>query len=334
MQRLARMWRRHHVVCMNLNICSMMNHTLSLVVLTLALFTSTPTIASIHADRMMSIARDHERVMPLDTGRTMKRRTRGALIDTAAIRGRLLYPQKALDSSISGGVSLHLHIAPDGSVSVISMYAADGSEGFIDAIDSAIGSGLKSTVARVDDAPVADTVLLLIEFVPDRNGPDSKGGIIFTHKSHVASRVFIRDAAPVPPTMPVGGGDPLERPSDRKNPSSSMSRTDRNDNQRPPNEGEYVDVEVPPTFDEGELVRNLKYPESARRKGVEGRVVVRTLLDRNGRVVQTLIDQSAAPELDECAANAIRQTRFTPALLDGKPVAIWIQIPIDFNLDK
>jgi len=74
-----------------------------------------------------------------------------------------------------------------------------------------------------------------------------------------------------------------------------------------------------------------EYPELAREAGVEGRVVVAVLVDRIGRVHDAVVERSV-PMLDASALAAARRYRFTPALANGHPVAVWVRIPFDFRL--
>lgn len=97
---------------------------------------------------------------------------------------------------------------------------------------------------------------------------------------------------------------------------------------REPKFGEYVYVEELP-----EVLQKVapKYPEEARRAGVEGTVVVQALIGRNGRVKDTRIVNSI-PLLDDAAVTAVRQWEFDPAKSKGKPVAVWVAVPVKFSL--
>ncbi|MGH7795037.1 MAG: TonB family protein [Candidatus Binatia bacterium] len=75
------------------------------------------------------------------------------------------------------------------------------------------------------------------------------------------------------------------------------------------------------------------YPESARRDGREGRVLLRVLVDDQGRAKSVQINSSSGNEvLDHAAAEAIKHWRFHPALYGDKAVESWIRIPIEFRL--
>ena len=76
-----------------------------------------------------------------------------------------------------------------------------------------------------------------------------------------------------------------------------------------------------------------EYPESARRQGLEGRVLLRVLVDERGQSKQVEINHSSgSAALDRAAAEAIRRWRFDPARLGEQPIESWLRIPIDFRL--
>jgi TonB family protein len=75
------------------------------------------------------------------------------------------------------------------------------------------------------------------------------------------------------------------------------------------------------------------YPDSARREGRQGSVLLRVLVDQQGRSKKIEINRSSGSEaLDRAAAEAIKRWRFIPARHGDQPVESWIRIPIDFSL--
>ncbi len=100
-----------------------------------------------------------------------------------------------------------------------------------------------------------------------------------------------------------------------------------------PDLDDFVSVEVEPKYDASELQRNVKYPEIARRNGIEGTVVVRALVDKSGAVIRTVIDNSDNKTLEEEAVRAVKRTTFTPAIQNKMPVAVWVQIPVVFRIN-
>lgn len=80
------------------------------------------------------------------------------------------------------------------------------------------------------------------------------------------------------------------------------------------------------------LQQNIVYPEDAKLKGIEGKVIVQAFIDESGKVVKTEILKSAGDDLDKAAVKALQNTAFTPGKADGKPVKVKIVIPIVFKL--
>ncbi len=73
------------------------------------------------------------------------------------------------------------------------------------------------------------------------------------------------------------------------------------------------------------------YPSFAREAQVEGLVVVKVLVGRDGRVERAVIERSI-PLLDSASLEGVRRWTFTPARLAGRAVAAWVVIPIHYRL--
>jgi protein TonB len=81
--------------------------------------------------------------------------------------------------------------------------------------------------------------------------------------------------------------------------------------------------------------RDPSYPEAARRRGEQGRVMLRVNVSSGGEPVSVTVQQSSGfPRLDDAAAAAVRQWRFEPAARDGKTVAGIAEVPIVFRLEN
>jgi protein TonB len=54
----------------------------------------------------------------------------------------------------------------------------------------------------------------------------------------------------------------------------------------------------------------------------------------NGQVADILIEQSAGHrDLDNAAMEAVKKWRFEPARMGKEPVAVWVLLPIKFELE-
>jgi TonB family protein len=77
---------------------------------------------------------------------------------------------------------------------------------------------------------------------------------------------------------------------------------------------------------------DAEYTEAARRAKLSGSVKLRVLVGKDGLVHDAVALNGLGMGLDENAIAAVRQWRFTPAMAEGKPVDLWINIDMDFRL--
>lgn len=74
-----------------------------------------------------------------------------------------------------------------------------------------------------------------------------------------------------------------------------------------------------------------QYPALARAARQQGVVILETIIDAHGSV-STVRVLRGDPLLDDAAVEAVRQWRFTPALLNGKPVPVVMTVTVNFAL--
>lgn len=75
------------------------------------------------------------------------------------------------------------------------------------------------------------------------------------------------------------------------------------------------------------------YPASARRRGQEGRVILRVVVLPGGGAGEVVLEKSSGVEsLDRAALETVRRWRFSPARRNGRPIAATVQVPIRFAL--
>jgi protein TonB len=75
----------------------------------------------------------------------------------------------------------------------------------------------------------------------------------------------------------------------------------------------------------------IKYPEIAKRVGVEGKVIVQAIVDETGNVISVSTVKGIGSGCDEVAMDAVRNSKFTPGKQRGKNVKVQITIPIVFK---
>ena len=80
------------------------------------------------------------------------------------------------------------------------------------------------------------------------------------------------------------------------------------------------------------MIKNVVYPQTAKDQGIQGKVLVKTIIDEKGKVVETEILESVNEDCDKAAMDAIKKTKFTPGIKDNKPVKAEVTIPVMFKL--
>jgi TonB family protein len=81
-------------------------------------------------------------------------------------------------------------------------------------------------------------------------------------------------------------------------------------------------------------VRDVRpvYPEDAQRSRIQGIVMLETTISRTGCVHSLRVIRSAHAALNFAGLRAVSQWRFTPTLLDGRPVPVLMTITVTFSL--
>jgi TonB family protein len=75
------------------------------------------------------------------------------------------------------------------------------------------------------------------------------------------------------------------------------------------------------------------YPRKARRLGYEGLVMLKVLIDENGRVDDlTVLKSSGHTVLDRAASSAVKKWLFEPGTEGGIKKRMWVKIPVRFDL--
>jgi TonB family protein len=75
----------------------------------------------------------------------------------------------------------------------------------------------------------------------------------------------------------------------------------------------------------------LQYPDSARNAGIQGTVVLNVVTSKTGDVKEVTVI-SGDPSLAQAAADAVKQWKYKPYVVDGSPVEMETQVSINFHL--
>jgi len=75
-----------------------------------------------------------------------------------------------------------------------------------------------------------------------------------------------------------------------------------------------------------------QYTEIARKARIQGVVIVQAIIDREGSVTNVKVLKGLPMGLEEAAVDAIKQWKFKPATLNGKPVTVYFNLTVNFKL--
>jgi protein TonB len=75
-----------------------------------------------------------------------------------------------------------------------------------------------------------------------------------------------------------------------------------------------------------------RYPVAARRRGEEGRVLLRLTIDEKGKLVNVNVMESSGTDFTEAAVEAVQRSRFVPAKRNNTPIMSMALLPIRFEL--
>jgi protein TonB len=104
----------------------------------------------------------------------------------------------------------------------------------------------------------------------------------------------------------------------------------------------FMIVEVPPSFKGGDLEKfrewvqkRANYPQMAQDNGIQGKVYLTFVVERDGSVSNVNVVRSVDPLLDEEAKKAIMSSpKWAPGLQRGRAVRVRFYIPLVFTLNK
>lgn len=83
------------------------------------------------------------------------------------------------------------------------------------------------------------------------------------------------------------------------------------------------------------IQKNLKYPELAKEKGIEGRVFVQFVIEKDGSISNILVKRAIGGGCEEAVVEMIKNMpKWKPGKQRGKPVRFQFTLPIKFELPK
>ena len=82
------------------------------------------------------------------------------------------------------------------------------------------------------------------------------------------------------------------------------------------------------------LQQKIRYPEMARRAGIEGRVTIQFIVNEQGQVEDPQVIRGIGGGADEEALRVVREAEFRPGMQRGRPVRVQYSLPIFFRLQN
>lgn len=103
----------------------------------------------------------------------------------------------------------------------------------------------------------------------------------------------------------------------------------------------FTAVEQMPQFPGGEaellkyIASHIKYPTMAAENNIQGRVVVKFVVGKDGRVGDVVVVRGKDPDLDKEAVRVVKTLpNFIPGKMNGQAVSVWYTLPINFKLQS
>lgn len=96
--------------------------------------------------------------------------------------------------------------------------------------------------------------------------------------------------------------------------------------------GDYVDIAAADTAPRPLSRARPIYPAAFRRAGINGEALVEFIIDLDGKPAQVQVLRATDAAFGDSARNSIVQWRFTPALKNGRPVRVRLQVPMVYTV--
>ena len=218
----------------------------------------------------------------------------------AAIQQNLVYPEIARRAGIEGTVIVHAQIGVNGEVVNTRILNSLGENNGCDEAAIAAIKAVKWQPAKAKGQPVSVWVSIPMKF--KLSGESNRSAKNLADNLE-ALKARMKELPP--PQSPEGS------------------------------KAYFVPYDKPPEPIGGfaTIQKNLVYPELARKAGIEGTVTVYARIGENGDVIDTKILRPLGESgCNEAAVTAIKSVRWKPAQANGKPVAVWVSVPVRFKL--
>lgn len=80
------------------------------------------------------------------------------------------------------------------------------------------------------------------------------------------------------------------------------------------------------------LYLHIRYPQAAIDRGIQGQLVLRFVVEPDGRVSEIVVEKSLHPLCDSAAVRALREVAFMPGRQNGEAARVRMRLPVRFRL--
>lgn len=208
-------------------------------------------------------------------------------------------------------------------------------------IEKATGTRLQSITCSLHQSSIKKRITMMLK---KKSNPWAKAKMLFAIPVAIAGIALLSTPAASAITTEISGckvseifadGQTFAPESAAPAPKSAETPED--------NAGEQVFMvcEQMPTFPGGEqalmkyLSETLKYPAEAADKGVQGRVIVSFVVEKDGSIGNISVQRPADPALDAEAMRVVsNMPKWTPGKQRGQAVRVQYMLPINFDMGK
>jgi TonB family protein len=200
-----------------------------------------------------------------------------------------------------------------------------------------------------------ETVASLTFKVTNRIGTDVNGGLFKLNKINTSNPIVkqlkLKIEEIVIPINKMNNGDKITA-NEKRMTLPKISYADSNETElptstkvitaenEPQQKAVFTWVEQMPQFPGGYqecekyINANLRYPDSAKKEGIEGRVIVKMIIEANGEVSDAEVVRGVGGGLDEEAIRLVKNMpKWQAGKQNGRNVAVYYTLPIMFKLD-
>jgi periplasmic protein TonB len=175
--------------------------------------------------------------------------------------------------------------------------------------------------------------------IPDVIPPEVKPPAELTNAIQNLAPVVSLDTGLINSLMPIA--EDLISTTTNGNPNDTMIYIEPIDQVMPVEQPPAVVVQEMPEYPGGitalmEYINdNISYPDEAVRNNIQGRVILRFVVNTNGSVDRIEVLGSVDPSLDTEAVRVVKTLpRFKPGKDKGVPVPVWFSLPVLFRLQN